>query len=64
MPVQNLLALELHDVDVEPLELATDFDGLTLETISGAQAVAELATSCLYACSCCAVCCCCCGWPG
>jgi hypothetical protein len=57
-------ALELADVDVERLEFEADLGALDLASVSGAQATAELATSCLYACSCCVVCCCCCGLPG
>jgi hypothetical protein len=54
------LGLALDDIDVEALELVIEVDALTLDSISGAQATAELATSCLYGCSCCVSCCCCC----
>ena len=57
------LALELAGLDAEPLRFEAEFAGADLESVSGAQATAELATSCLYGCSCCVACCCCCGVP-
>jgi hypothetical protein len=60
MHIRETLALELADVDAEPLQSVTELAGLSLESLTGGQAMAELATSCLYGCSCCAACCCCC----
>jgi len=56
----QLVGLSLDDIDVEALEPVLELNALTLESVNGAQAAAELATSCLYGCSCCVSCCCCC----
>ncbi|GAA0960526.1 hypothetical protein [Virgisporangium aurantiacum] len=60
MSTRENFALELTGIDVEPLELVADRIPLSLDSVSGAQATAELAASCLYGCSCCVSCCCCC----
>jgi hypothetical protein len=60
---RDTFSLELADIDAELLDFDAGPAGTDLESVSGAQATAELATSCLYACSCCAICCCCCGFP-
>lgn len=54
------VALALDDIDVEALEPIVDLNALTLESVLGAHAMAELATSCAPVCSCCVTCCCCC----
>jgi hypothetical protein len=59
MAIQRV-ALALDDIDVETLEPVADLTALTLESMSGAHAMAELATSCVATCSCCITCCCCC----
>lgn len=59
MAIQRV-ALALDDIDVETLEPIADLNALTLESMSGAHAMAELATSCVATCSCCITCCCCC----
>jgi hypothetical protein len=54
------IGLALDDIDVMTLEPVTGEQALTLESMSGAHAMAELATSCVATCSCCITCCCCC----
>jgi hypothetical protein len=53
------LALNLSDLDTEVLEVTGPLPEVTLESLVGGHAMAELAASCTV-CSCCAVCCCCC----
>lgn len=52
------LALDLDEIEVQTLDIADD-QQLSLESLVGGHAMAELAASC-EVCSCCAACCCCC----
>jgi hypothetical protein len=54
------IGLALDDIDVETLEPVMYANTLTLESVMGAHAMAEMATSCVATCSCCITCCCCC----
>jgi hypothetical protein len=53
------LALDLENLEDQPLEVADGDDQISLESLVGGHAMAELAASC-EVCSCCAACCCCC----
>ncbi|WP_373320641.1 thiomuracin/GE37468 family thiazolyl RiPP peptide [Rhizocola hellebori] len=53
------LSLSLSDLDTEVLEIASQSPSVTLESLVGGHAMAEMAASCSV-CSCCVVCCCCC----
>jgi hypothetical protein len=52
--------LALDEIEVETLEPVMYDNTLTLESVMGAHAMAEMATSCVATCSCCITCCCCC----
>jgi hypothetical protein len=56
------LALELHDLGIEKLEVSRPGE-VSLESLLGGQAMTELGASVLPVgcCSCCLPCCCCCG---
>jgi hypothetical protein len=56
------LALDLHDLAVERIEITGDPGGVSLESLMGGQAMTELGASILpvFCCSCCVPCCCCC----
>lgn len=55
------LALDLHDIGVETLEISHP-EEMSLESLMGSQAMTELGASILPVgcCSCCLPCCCCC----
>jgi hypothetical protein len=53
------LTLSLSDVDTEVFEITSSSSEMTLESLVGGHAMAEVAASCTV-CSCCVVCCCCC----
>jgi len=53
------LALDLENLEDQPLEVADGDGQISLESLVGGHAMAELAASC-EVCSCCAACCCCC----
>jgi thiazolylpeptide-type bacteriocin precursor len=57
--MRNNLALDLHGLDVEPMEIVPAVGQVSLESLVGGHAMAEVAASC-QVCSCCMVCCCCC----
>jgi hypothetical protein len=55
------LTIDLNDVDTEALVITGTSSDVTLESLMGGQAMAEMAASCaVCSCSCCVVCCCCC----
>jgi hypothetical protein len=58
--VADLPVLDLSAVDQERLEFGDPAE-VSLESLMGGQAMAEVAASCApCSCSCCVVCCCCC----
>jgi hypothetical protein len=61
MSVAERLALELTDLEVEPLYAAAD-GALSLDALDAGHGATELAASIgiLLCCSCCVACCCCC----
>lgn len=57
----NVLQLDLRDFQAEPLEFSGTSEEISLESLMGGQAMAEVAASCApCSCSCCIACCCCC----
>jgi hypothetical protein len=57
----DTLMLDLDAFDPEPLTFGGTADEVSLESLMGGQAMAEVAASCApCSCSCCVVCCCCC----
>jgi hypothetical protein len=55
------LTIDLNDVDTEALVITGTSSDVTLESLMGGPAMAEMAASCApCSCSCCVVCCCCC----
>jgi hypothetical protein len=55
------IALDLDALDPEPLGFDAGPSDVSLESLLGGQAMAEVAASCAAcSCSCCVVCCCCC----
>lgn len=57
--MNDAITLELGDVEIGAVEVMADDDQISLESLVGGHAMAELAASC-EACSCCVACCCCC----
>ncbi|MEU6997255.1 thiomuracin/GE37468 family thiazolyl RiPP peptide [Nonomuraea sp. NPDC046570] len=53
------LALDLGAVEVQPLQIEGGAGAVSLESLVGGHAMAEVAASC-EVCSCCVTCCCCC----
>ncbi|WP_204008128.1 hypothetical protein [Virgisporangium aurantiacum] len=57
----DVIVLDLDHFEAERLEFAGTSDEVSLESLMGGQAMAEVAASCgPCSCSCCVVCCCCC----